>query len=133
MPIVRAIGGRLSDEPIDVVDALTSVEHVPGLGTFAGTLAGSLLRNEAGRWKLIPGSPIELPATAIASFGSGVIVSGGTGQTTEWIPEQGFCQHVSVNSPIVKHVAVLDRAAVFLGDARDDRPDPTTVSVVRFQ
>jgi hypothetical protein len=132
-PIVRTSSAGVEVEEADNLDPLTSVAHVPGLGTFAGTLAGTVLMNRGERWELLPSSPLELPATAIAAIGPGVIISGGTGRTAEWLPGHGFCAPISVNSPIVKHVAVLDGAVVFLGDARDDAADPTAVSVLRFR
>ncbi len=129
-PVVRAVGGQVHAEPTDAIDPLTAVAHAPGLGTFAGTLGGALLRDEGDRWIEIPDSPIDLPASALAPFHAGILISGGTGQTTEWQPGHGFCGVLSVNSPIVKHIAVLDKAVVLLGDARDNATGPTSVSVL---
>jgi hypothetical protein len=131
--IVRAIGDAAAPEEVERTEPFIRVEQVPGIGTFASTLGGALWIDRGDRWEMVPGSPIDLGVSALAPFPGGLVLSGATGQSSVWLSDHGFCERFSVNSPIVKHVAVLDRAVVFLGDARAASTEPTSVTIRTIQ
>jgi hypothetical protein len=101
-------------------DRLTVVKHVAGVGTFAGTNEGIVLRRDPdGRWRLIQNSLVlGREIWAIEKFDGGVLIGGFYGILDQFYPDTGFCEDTRFrggNDLSLQQLALIDGGIAMTG------------------
>jgi hypothetical protein len=95
------VNGVVTTEPTEIdgdlaarVDRLTVVKHLPGVGTFAGSDEGTVLRRDPdGRWRVIQTALIiGREVWTLEAIDRGLLVGGFYGILDQFYPETGFCE-----------------------------------------
>jgi hypothetical protein len=137
--IQRSSEGLKTIEPLPRSgESLAALAHFPGVGTFAGSLEGSIFERDGGAWGTI--YEPEPFAVEIHSFEVGrdrtLYIGGDLGTIGRYTAESGLCsvEHALVLGAtlIVEQLAALDGAVLFITEQRIDQT-AGTVSVGAFR
>jgi hypothetical protein len=90
--VARWLAGEATFEDTGAIGFLTSIGHIPRLGTVAGTSEGAFYLDVGGRWEQLASSPLSLPVNAIVPYEDGFLYGAPFGNFGQYRPRHGFCE-----------------------------------------
>ncbi|MBI4821957.1 MAG: hypothetical protein HY791_37210 [Deltaproteobacteria bacterium] len=113
--VTRWRRNEISFESTPARGGLSSAAYLPGVGSIVGTVTGDFIADRGMGWTNLPGSKLELWATAIAPTESGFVYGSGFGNFGEFRWDDGFCPLIGAGFPVF-HIAKYDHGFLVAGD-----------------